>query len=263
MHQPRPENPFVHPRLEARDIAFSQPLQWLALAWRDLERCPLVGGVHGLILAVAGGLFSWLYHDHYWWIVALIASCMMIAPLLAVGMYQVSRMLERGEEPTLADAMRVWLCGDLRLVQFGALLALCSLGWLITSALLVHWMMPATVERPLDFLRLVVLQKQFGAFEVWMLLSGFMASQVFASSVVTIPLLLDHPRLGLWQAVGTSWRVVAKNPVAMGMWAMLLCLFTLLGVGSAFLGLLFVVPMLGHASWHAYRDLVAQEEPTP
>ena len=132
MSQPRPENPFVHPRLEARDIAFSQPLQWLALAWRDLERCPLVGGVHGLILAVAGGLFSWLYHDHYWWIVALIASCMMIAPLLAVGMYQVSRMLERGEEPTLADAMRVWLCGDLRLVQFGALLALCSLGWLIT-----------------------------------------------------------------------------------------------------------------------------------
>jgi len=68
--------------------------------------------------------------------------------------------------------------------------------------------------------------------------------------------LLDHPSLTVQQAILTSWRVVALNPLAMALWAGLLCLFTALGVGSAFLGLLAVVPMLGHASWHAYRDLV-------
>jgi uncharacterized membrane protein len=92
-----------------------------------------------------------------------------------------------------------------------------------------------------------------------MLMSGFMAAPVFASSVVTIPLLLDHPGLSLTQAITTSWRVVARNPVAMGCWALLLTAFTTLGLGSVFLGLLMVVPMLGHASWHAYRDLVAYD----
>jgi uncharacterized membrane protein len=77
--------------------------------------------------------------------------------------------------------------------------------------------------------------------------------------LVTIPLLMDHPTLTIQQAVHTSWRVVAMNPFAMACWAGILCVFTALGVGSAFLGLLGVVPMLGHASWHAYRDLVAYD----
>jgi uncharacterized membrane protein len=82
---------------------------------------------------------------------------------------------------------------------------------------------------------------------------------MFASTLVTIPLLLDHPTLSLQQAILTSWRVVALNPLSMALWAALLCLFTALGIGSAFLGLLAVVPMLGHASWHAYRDLVSHD----
>ena len=71
--------------------------------------------------------------------------------------------------------------------------------------------------------------------------------------------MLDHPTLSLQQAIHTSWRVVALNPLAMALWAALLCVFTALGIGSAFLGLLAVVPMLGHASWHAYRDLVSHD----
>jgi uncharacterized membrane protein len=136
------------------------------------------------------------------------------------------------------------------------LLALSSGGWLLCSAALVHWMLPASVHTPADFVRLVVLQAHFGLFEIWVLMSTLIAAPMFASTVITIPLLMDHPTLSLWQAVFTSWRVVALNPLAMAMWAGLLCLFTALGLGSAFLGLLGVVPMLGHASWHAYRDLV-------
>jgi uncharacterized membrane protein len=86
-----------------------------------------------------------------------------------------------------------------------------------------------------------------------------MAAPMFASTLVTIPLLMDHPTLSVRQAVHTSWRVVAMNPFAMACWAGILCVFTALGIGSAFLGLLAVVPMLGHASWHAYRDLVVYD----
>jgi uncharacterized membrane protein len=78
---------------------------------------------------------------------------------------------------------------------------------------------------------------------------------MFASSVVAMPLLLDR-RVGLWYAVLTSWRVVLTNPVPMAFWAALVMGFTLLGLGSLLLGLILVIPMLGHASWHAYRALV-------
>jgi uncharacterized membrane protein len=86
-------------------------------------------------------------------------------------------------------------------------------------------------------------------------LGGVLAAPLFASSVVTMPLLLDR-RVSLLQAVVISWAVVIKNPIPMALWAGLIMVFTLLGLGSLLLGLVWVIPMLGHASWHAYRDLI-------
>jgi len=249
------------PALEVKGIDMMRPMHWLALAWRDMEHCPTAGMTHGLILAlVSGGLF-WFARHNFWWIAAMLSVCMIIAPLLASGLYDISRRIERHEEATLADAFRIWTCGDKRLIQFGLLLALSSAGWLVCSAALIHWILPSSVHTPADFIRLVVLQPELGLFEVWVLMSALIAAPMFASTLVTIPLLMDHPNLSVQQAVLTSWRVVAMNPFAMACWAGILCLFTALGVGSAFLGLIGVVPMLGHASWHAYRDLVV-DDPT-
>jgi uncharacterized membrane protein len=249
--------------MQVKDVEMMRPLHWLALAWRDMERCPTAGVTHGLILAIMGGSLFWFARDEFWWIAAMFSACMIVAPLLAVGLYEISRRLERGEEATLTDAFRIWTCGDKRLIHFGVLLALSSAGWLLCSAALVHWILPASVHTPADFLRLVVLQPTLGLFEMWVLMSALIAAPMFASTVVTIPLLLEHPSLTLAQAVFTSWRVVAMNPFAMACWAGLLCLFTTLGIGSAFLGLLAIVPMLGHASWHAYRDLVTDDPSVP
>jgi uncharacterized membrane protein len=110
-----------------------------------------------------------------------------------------------------------------------------------------------------DFIRYVVLARDNYLFEIWMAMGGILAAPIFASTVVAMPLLLDH-RVTLLQAVLTSWRVVLANPGAMAFWAALIFGFTLLGLGSALLGLVAVVPMLGHASWHAYRDLVDVSE---
>jgi uncharacterized membrane protein len=101
----------------------------------------------------------------------------------------------------------------------------------------------------------VVLAQDGWLFELWLAMGGIMAAPLFASSVVSMPLLLDR-RVTLTQAVLTSWQAVITNPVPMALWAALIMGFTLLGLGSLFLGLIAVIPMLGHASWHAYRDLV-------
>ncbi len=251
--------PAPHPQLEAKSIEIARPLHWLALAWKDIERCPTAGVAHGLILAVIGGSLFWFARHDFWWIVGMLSACMIIAPLLALSLYDISRRLERQEEARLVDALRIWTSGDERIMRFGLLLALSSAGWMVCSAALIHWLMPASVHTPTDFVRLVVLQPNFGLFEIWVLLGTLMAAPMFASTVVTLPLLMDHPTMTVRQAVFTSWRVVALNPFAMACWAGILCLFTALGIGSAFLGLLGVVPMLGHASWHAYRDLVSYD----
>ena len=90
---------------------------------------------------------------------------------------------------------------------------------------------------------------------LWLALGGVMAAPMFASSAVAMPLLLDR-RVTLLQAVLISWQTVLANPVPMGLWAAIIMASTLLGLGSLMLGLVLVIPILGHASWHAYRALV-------
>ena len=111
------------------------------------------------------------------------------------------------------------------------------------------------IQTPLDFIHHVVLAPQGHVFEIWLLLGGLMAAPIFASSVVSMPLLLDK-RVSVWQAVMTSWKAVLAHPVILAFWAFLIMGFGALGCMSLFLGLVFVIPMLGHASWHAYKDLI-------
>jgi uncharacterized membrane protein len=148
------------------------------------------------------------------------------------------------------------------MVQFGLLLAIAASGWVLTSAALITLLSPDPIHSPVDFLRYVVVAKEGYLFEVWLAFGGFMAAPIFASSVVTMPLLMDR-RISLLQAVLLSWSVVLKNPLPMAVWAALLLVMTLLGLCSLLLGLVFVVPLLGHASWHAYRDLVDADHLPP
>lgn len=248
--------------LEVCTVEWHRPLQWLGRAWADIERCPTLGVGHGLVLALLGGLLLYFCRDHFWWLAGLLSMFMLVAPLLACGLYEVSRQLSMGHTPGWDDALRVWTSGDKRLIGLGALLGLSCVGWVLSSAALIYGAMPTGIVTPSDFLRLVVLRSELGLFELWLVLGGVLAAPMFASVVIAIPLLMDRP-VTLWTAIHTSWRVVAHNPMAMGFWAFLLTLFTLLGLGSALLGLLGVVPLLAHASWYAYRDLVNPSSTAP
>ena len=173
--------------------------------------------------------------------------------------------MEHGHPPSWRTVLQTWLSWrrhgrardgkDWRLVQFGLLLGLAGTGWVLTSAALITLMAPVPIAQPLDFLRHVVLARDNWLFEVWLALGGLMAAPMFASSAIAIPLLLER-RVSLLQAVITSWETVLHNPVPMAVWATLIMGLTLLGLMTALLGLIVVVPVLGHATWHAYRALV-------
>jgi uncharacterized membrane protein len=248
-----------------REIAFGQPLHWLALAWRDMARCGWLSFAHGAAMAVFGAVLYYLARDHFWLLAGAFSGFLVIAPVLATSLYAMSRALEKGEPVNVRLLVVTWTrwqqsrrdlpASYWSLVRFGLLLAAAGTGWVLTSAALITLLAPQPIHGPMDFIRFVVLDPRSYLFELWLAMGGIMAAPMFASSVVSMPLLLDR-RATILQAVLTSWQTVLVNPMPMALWAALIMGFTLLGLGSLLIGLVFVIPMLGHASWHAYRDLV-------
>lgn len=241
------------------EITLAHPLRWLRLGARDLARAPWPGLSHGLTLALFGALVFGVLHDRFWWLAGAFSGFLLVAPVLATGLYAVSRALEHGQrDGMMRVAISAWWprgAAARRLMHFGALLALAGTGWVLTSASFVIGFTPAPVNSPLEFLQHVVLAERGFVFEGWVLLGGLLAAPVFASSVVAIPLLLDRPA-SVRDAVLTSWRVVLAHPLPMAWWAFLVMALTALAFATLLVGLVVVVPLLAHASWHAYRDCV-------
>jgi uncharacterized membrane protein len=245
--------------LRVRAVPATRPLQWLALGWADLLRCPAPGLLHGVLAAVFGAVVLALARDRFWALAGSFSGFLLVAPVVATGLYAVSRALEQGQRPTLRTALAAWHPKDHRLVVFGLLLALAGTGWVLTSASLITRFAPAPVSSPADFLQVVVLSESSLLFEVWLMLGSALAAPMFISSVVALPLLLDRPHSVL-QAVMTSANAALASPPAMALWATLILVLTLVGMATFMVGLVVVVPWLAHASWHAYRDLVPPDE---
>ena len=243
-----------------RRLSLWQPLTWLARGWRDFMACPWPGLLHGVLMAGFGWVLLWLADHQFWLVAGAFSGFLLVAPILATGLLAISRQLARGGTPGVSTAAAAWHPKDRRLVVFGGCLALAGTGWVLTSASLIDSMAPGLVDTPEDFVRNVVLAKTGVLFEMWLGLGALLAAPVFASTVVTVALLLDRP-VSVLAAVLTSWRVVMEHPVPMALWAVLIMGLTLLGMALMLLGLVLTVPWIAHASWHAYQDTVAASGP--
>lgn len=244
--------------LRVRKVHSLRTFIWLARGWSDFMEAPVVGLVHGAVMGAFGGLLMLMAWDHFWILAGALSGFLMVAPILSTGLYAVSRALLRGEPAGFEAVWAVWSSMDRRLVKFGLLLTALGTGWVMTSAALITLGVKPPVTTPTDFLLRVVLSPNPGFFEIWLLVGGVMAAPVFASSVVAIPLLVDR-QVSVQRAVLTSWRAVAANPICLSTWAAIVMTLSLLGLGTLMFGLILVIPVLGHATWHAYRDLVVRE----
>lgn len=256
MNEHPPSEPHTLP-----PVSMASPLHWLALGWADLRRNPAPGLWHGLLLAAGGWLLLWGARDDFWLLAGAFSGFLIVAPILATGLYHVSRACNSGRCVGMREVMALWRAGDGRLVRFGLLLGLAGTGWVLTSAALITLWSPEPIHKPMDFLRHVVLVREVGLFEVWLLLGALLAAPVFASSVVAIPMLVDTSA-PVGAAVAQSWRAVASHPAPMAWWAVLIGLLVGVGMFTALLGLVVVIPVVAHASWHAYCHLT-QRPPSP
>lgn len=232
------------------------PWRWLSLGWADLRNNPVPGLAHGFLVAAFGGLLFWVAGDRFWLLAGAFSGFLIVAPILATGLYATSRSCRDGRDVGLAEVFSLWRSGDGRLIRFGLLLGLAGTGWVLTSAGLITLWSPVPIHSPLDFLRHVVLEPRLGLFEAWLLLGALLAAPVYASTVVALPLLVDTT-LPVGVAVAQSWRAVASHPGPAALWAVVIVMLVGLGMLTGLLGLVVVIPLVGHASWHAYRDLDA------
>lgn len=237
-------------------LTLTSPARWLAAGWSDLCRHPVPGLVHGLLVTAFGALLLWVARERFWLLAGAFSGFLIVAPILATGLYSVSRGLERGQRIGMAEVWGLWRSGDARLVRFGLLLGLAGTGWVLTSAALITLCSPVPIQKPLDFLRHVVLVREIGLFEIWLLLGALLVAPVFASTLVALPMLVDRP-VPVSTAVLRSWRAVASHPAPATIWAVCIALLVGLGMASGLLGLIVLIPLMGHASWHAYRELTA------
>ncbi len=252
--QPEAALPESPGRITLPEVSTLRCLAWIGRGWEDFRRAPRIALAHGLAMSAFGALLFALAGHRFWFLAGAFSGFLLVAPVLATGLYAVSRALERGERADFALVLDTWLSGDRRQMAFGFLLGLSGTGWVLTSASLITLLSPVAINGPADFFRHIVAAENW-LFELWVVMGGLLAAPVFASSVIAMPMLLDR-RTGVLAAVLTSWRVVLANPLPMAAWAAVILFSTALGMATLLAGLVVVLPLIGHASWHAYRDLV-------
>lgn len=238
-----------------REVVLARPFHWLYQGWRDFTHAIVPSALHGVVAAIGGLAILALAWGHFYVLAGAFSGFLLIAPVLATGLYELSRRLAQGEPPKMRMIFDAWRCSCKCLLGFGLLLAVIGTFWVGISSVLIALFVQAPITGLESFIRYVVLSQDSHLFEIWTALGGMLAALVFAASVVAMPLMLDRDA-DLITAVLTSIQAVAANPVVMALWATIIMSLTALAMGTLFLGLIIVIPVLGHATWHAYVDLV-------
>ncbi len=244
-----------------RRLELERPWSWLSAGWQDLWQAPGVSLTYGALFclvsfAITAGVFL---ADLTYLLLPLTAGFMLIGPMLAVGLYETSRRLETGQPVTLGAALFVATRSPMRLAFLGVTLMIVLLVWMRLATLLFALFLGTTQFPPLSEIVPTLL---FTANGLLLLIVGsaagaLLAALVFAISVVSVPLLMERD-VDFMTAVITSIKAVTRNPKPMLLWAWLVALLTACGLVTLYIGLIVTFPLVGHATWHAYRDTIGR-----
>ncbi len=236
------------------------PMRWLALGWDDLRATRFRGLFYGLVFALMVSAIEAVYRTQWQLTMGLTAGFLLVGPFVCAGLYELSRQRERGEPPGLGSSLTCWRRNPGALAFFAALLTFVMVVWARVSVVL--FALAATTALPtLDGLLAQLASPDNLAFlALWMSVGSVFAALVFSISVVSVPLMLDQ-RVDALAAVFASVRATVAQPAALLAWAATIVALVVPGL-VLWKGLLVVTtPWVGHASWHAYRALLAAAPP--
>ncbi len=243
------------PPIALRPLGFGDPLRWLQAGWRDFTRAPGIGLFYGAAFMVMGWALLKVYEQAPAYTLALSAGFLLMGPFLCLGLYRTSQRLEEGRKPDLGDSLLAWDTRTAQLGIFGFVLLVLEMLW--GRATLVVFAVSFDGMPDFKGSLLALLDPQnIGFIVAWAAVGAVFATLIFAVSVVSIPMIL-HRQTDAITAGLTSLRLVLSQPGVMCFWALLIALIVGVSLLPWFAGLLVTGPVIGHASWHAYRQAVA------
>lgn len=242
-----------------RTVAMDAPWLWLSAGWRDLWHRPGISLGYGLVFAVvmAGLAGALAYIDLAAIVLPVAAGFMLIGPLLAVGLYEISRKFEAGEEIHRWDVILVKTKSPTQLGFLGVILMIIFLVWVEVAALLFLLFFGINGFPPLPELvsTLLFTWPGLGLLAGGSILGGLLAFAIFTLSVISVPLLMRKD-VDAITAMLLSIGAVRLNPKPLILWAWLIAIMIGVGLMTSFIGLIVTFPLVGHATWHGYRALV-------
>ncbi|MBX9631234.1 MAG: DUF2189 domain-containing protein [Burkholderiales bacterium] len=250
-------SPGDSPFPEARVAAPGAPWRWLVLGFADMRAAPGASLFYGVVFALMGAALI-LAVGSAAVELALVTGFLLVAPFLSVGVYDLSRRRQQGEQPMLAPTLTAWKANAPALGFYALILALLLAVWIRVSVVVValFFSSGAPMEQG-------VLAELASSLDGWIFMGAYAAAGggfallVFATSVVSIPMLLDRAEMDTITAMIASYTVLRRNFATMLLWAAIIVGLMAVGFFTYFIGLVVVAPLIGHATWHAYRDTVA------
>ena len=241
-----------------RHLPASAAFGWLRAGWRDLTVQPGLSLLYGLAvflasLAVVGGMFL-LGWDHI--LFPALAGFMVVGPVLAIGLYEKSRCIAAGEPVTLSRMIFVEARSGGQILFIGAILCLLMLLWMRAAVIIYALFFGLRPFPGLDHIASMLFTTPIGwsMLVVGTVVGGLFAAFSFAISAFSIPMLLNE-RLDAFTAMGTSMALVWNNLPVMLTWGAIVLVLVLLSLLPGMLGLIVAFPLLGHATWHAYKAI--------
>lgn len=240
-----------------RTVDTGAPIRWLRAGWQDLLAAPAASLPYGIAFAAMGWLIYFVFRQAHEYTSALTAGFLLVGPFLCTGLYDISRRRAVGQRVTLVASMTAWRANPGAFSLFALVLTIVMLVWarasLVTFALFFSSGMPSLT----GFLGRVTSIEHWDFVVTYLAVGAVFATIVFALSVVSVPLMLARGTDTIVAAI-TSVRALAANPAPLALWAALIVLLAAVGFGTLFLGLIVTIPVVGHATWHAYADLVGE-----
>ena len=250
------------PELVVNKISFTEPFAWLSKGWKDMRDAGWYSLRYAAVIVLISGLMTLglVVTDNMFLLTFLISGFFLVAPVIGIGLYQMSAHLERGEPLKACSALEALTSnqGQISMVTGGFFIIMQL--WIAVNAALFA-LLYAGISPPLEnFFSKIFLSEEGRVFAIASVTVGFFfAWCAYAISVVTVPMLFDRKVDG-FTAIRISIKAVLQNMPAMMLWAFLIVLIVGLGLLTFYVGLLVALPLIGHGTWHAYRALVPSAE---
>ena len=243
-------------RIEITPISIRDPVLWLWMGWRDMVAQPWITLCYGFCFWLMALIVSAVFKSNPEYTLSAVSGCLLIGPFLAMGLYDVSMHMERGEPPSLGSSMTCWETHLRSMSMLIMVMVVLELLWgrasLVVFAVFFNSAgMPTTAT----VLEAVFNPQNWEFIAAYICVGGFFAGLVFASMMVSIPMILDRDTDAITACI-TSMRVFVAHTGVAVFWGVLIVALAVLAMLPSAAGLLVVGPWLGFASWHAYRASV-------